>query len=98
MGQQRRLHDSADLPSAVDDEVEMRDITARPAITGAFETMLDSGQETIRIIGPAPGGAQFIEVVVDEWPLRQSMYRFSRNLLFFSLAIAILTAALVYLA
>jgi len=50
------------------------------------------------VIGPAPGGAQFIEVVIDEAPLRQAMYGFSRNLLLISLAIAVLTAALIYLA
>jgi signal transduction histidine kinase len=60
--------------------------------------MLETGNQSIRIIGPAPGGGQFIEVVVDEIPLRKAMYRFSRNLLLVSLAIAILTAALVYFA
>ena len=50
------------------------------------------------MVGPAPGGAQFIEVVVDEKPLRQAMYRFSRNLLLVSLGIAMLAAGLVYLA
>ena len=35
--------------------------------------------------GPASGGGQFIEVVIDEAPLRQAMYRFSRNLLLVSL-------------
>jgi signal transduction histidine kinase len=98
MGQQRRLLASADLPSAVDHDVDMRTITAWSAILGAFETMMESGNETIRVIGPAPGGAQFIEVVIDERPLRQAMYRFSGNLLLFSLIIAVLTAALVYLA
>src|SRR5258708_9890538 len=35
---------------------------------------------------------------MDEQPLRQAMYRFSRNTLLVSLGIAMLTAALVYLA
>ena len=43
--------------------------------------MLESGNQTIRMVGPAPGGAQFIEIVTDEQPLRQQMYRFSRNVL-----------------
>ncbi len=98
MGQQRRLLASAELPSAVDHDVDLRTMTAWSAIVGAFETMLEGGNETIRVIGPANGGAQFIEVVVDELPLRQAMYRFSRNLLLVSLMIAMLTAALVYLA
>ncbi|HAR15232.1 MAG TPA: histidine kinase, partial [Bradyrhizobium sp.] len=54
--------------------------------------------QTIRVVGPAPGQAQFIEVVIDEKPLRQAMYRFSRNVLVVALLIAGLTAGLVYLA
>lgn len=97
-GQQRRLLASADLPPMVDHTVDLRTETPWAAIIGSLRIMLDSGNQTIRVIGAAPGGAQFIEVVVDELPLRQSMYRFSSNLLLVSLAIAILTAALVYLA
>ena len=98
MGQQRRLLASAGLPSAIDHDVDMRSMTIWSAIVDSFEIMLESGNQSIRVIGPAPGGAQFIEVVIDEKPLRQAMYRFSRNLLLVSLVIAILTAALVYLA
>src|SRR3984893_7221669 len=98
MGQQRRLLASAGLPPAIDHDVDMRTMTVWSAIVDAFEIMLESGNEVIRVIGPAPGGAQFIEVVIDEKPLRQAMYRFSSNLLLVSLIIAILTAALVYLA
>jgi signal transduction histidine kinase len=99
MGQQRRLLASASLPSAIDHDVDMRDLTVWSSIVDSFEMMLETGNQAIRVIGPAPsGGGQFIEVVIDEAPLRQAMYVFSRNLLLVSLAIAILTAALVYLA
>jgi signal transduction histidine kinase len=98
LGQQRRLLASAGLPQAIDHDVDMRSLTAWTSIVTSFEMMFETGNQAIRIIGPPPGGGQFIEVVVDEAPLRQSMYRFSRNLLLVSLAIAILTAALVYLA
>ena len=98
MGQQRRLLASASLPPAIDHDVDMRSLTVWSAIVDSFEIMLESGDQAIRVIGPAPGSAQFIEVVIDEAPLRQAMYRFSRNLLVISLIIAILTAALVYLA
>ena len=47
--------------------------------------MLETGNQAIRVVGPAPGQAQFIEVVIDELPLRQAMYRFSRNVLIVSL-------------
>jgi signal transduction histidine kinase len=98
MGQQRRLLASTGLPSQIDHDVDMRSMTVWSAIVDSFEIMLESGNQAIRVIGPAPGAAQFIEVVIDEAPLRQAMYRFSRNLVLLSLVISILTAALVYLA
>src|SRR5436190_1366561 len=98
MGQQRRLLASAGLPPAIDHDIDMREMTVWSAIVDSFDTMLESGNETIRVIGPAAGSAEFIEVVIDELPLRQAMYRFSSNLLLVSLGIAVLTAALVYLA
>jgi signal transduction histidine kinase len=98
MGQHRRLLASAGLPPKIDHDVDMRTMTVWSAIVDSFEIMLESGDQTIRVIGPTPGGGQFIEVVIDELPLRQAMYRFSRNVVLLSLGIAILTAALVYLA
>jgi signal transduction histidine kinase len=98
LGQQRRLLASAGLPQAIDHDVDMRSLTAWSSIMDSFEMLLETGNQAIRVIGPPPGGGQYIEVVIDEAPLRQSMYVFSRNLLLVSLAIAILTAGLVYLA
>jgi signal transduction histidine kinase len=99
MGQQRRLLAIADMPATIDEDVDLREMTPWSAITGAFGTMLDTGNQVIRIIGPAPNNrGQFLEVVVDEKPLRQAMVRFSRNLVAVSLAIAVLTAMLVYAA
>src|SRR5580700_5006599 len=98
MGQQRRLLASAGLPEAIDHDVDMRSLTVWSAIVDSFEIMLESGNEAIRVIGPTPGGGQFIEVVIDEAPLRLAMYRFSRNVLLVALVIAIVTAAMVYLA
>ena len=98
MGQQRRLLASADLPQQIDHDVDMRNQTVWRAIYDAFEIMLESGNQSIRVVGPAPGGAQFIEVVIDEQPLRQAMYRFSRNVLVVSLLIAGIVSLLVYLA
>src|ERR1700675_3280304 len=98
MGQQRRLLASTGLPPQIDHDVDMRSMTVWSAIVDSFEIMLENGNQAIRVIGPAPGGAQFIEVVIDEQPLRRAMYRFSRNLLLVSLGIAMLTAGLVYLA
>src|SRR6201992_3087866 len=78
-GQQRRLLASADLPAAIDHDVDMRSMTVWSAIYDAFELMMEHGNQAMRVVGPAPGGAQFIEVVIDEQPLRQAMSRVLRN-------------------
>jgi signal transduction histidine kinase len=97
-GQQRRLLASADMPASVEREVDMRSMMMGNAIYQAFEMMLTKAEGSVRIIGPTSTGGEYIDVVVDEKPLRKAMYRFSINLVLFSLAISILTAALVYLA
>ena len=98
MGQQRRLLASTDLPKKIDHDIDTRNITVWAAIHDAFETMLETDNHAIRLVGKAPGAAQFIEVVIDEEPLRKAMYRFSRNVLVVSLLIAGIVSALVYLA
>ena len=52
----------------------------------------------MRVVGPAPMGGDFLEIVMDEAPLRQAMLRFSFNILLLSLVISGITAMLVYLA
>src|ERR1700692_2403316 len=61
LGQQRRLLASAELPASIDHDIDMREMTPWSAIVDSFETMLESGNQAIRVVGPAPGGAQFIE-------------------------------------
>lgn len=97
-GQQRRLLAAADMPAKIDHDVDMRDVSAWSAIVEAFQVMLDSGDEVMRVIGPEPGSEQYIEVVVDEKPLRAAMFRFSRNVLLLSLVMTSITAALIYYA
>lgn len=97
-GQQRRLLAAADMPKKIDHDVDMREIGVGSAIFDAFRVMLDSGDEVMRILGPAPGSGQFIEVVADEKPLRAAMFRFSRNVLLLSLVMTSITAGLIYYA
>src|SRR5262249_13385504 len=52
----------------------------------------------MRVVGPGPEGAEYIEIVLDEPPLRKAMLQFSERILFLSLIISVITAALVYLA
>ena len=98
MGQQRRLLAVSDMPAAVDHEIDMRNLSWYRAIINAFDTLLSTDNEVMRVVGPAPMGGEFVEIVVDEAPLRKAMLRFSVNILLLSLLISGITAALVFLA
>jgi len=50
------------------------------------------------VVGPAPRGGEFLEIILDEQPLREAMLRFSINILLLSLIISGITATLVYIA
>ncbi len=100
MGNQRRLLASAELPSSVTDDVDMRNVTWWRSIKEAFEVLLFCrSSDVMRVIGPAPmAKGQFIEIVFDEAPLYNAMLSFSVNILVVSLAISAFTAMLVFLA
>jgi signal transduction histidine kinase len=67
------------------------------AIMEAFETLfVAKDDDLIRAMGPAPMGGQFIEIVIQEGPLREAMWRFSRNVLLLSIVISAAGAGLVY--
>ena len=51
----------------------------------------------MRVVGPAPMGGDYIEIVMDEPPLRKALLGYSFDLLLISLLISGITATLVYL-
>ena len=97
-GDQRRLLASHDMPDTVKHEVDIRIAPAWQAIVDAFAVLLSPSPGVLRVVGPAPAGGQFIDVILDEAPLRAAMLRFSVNILLLSLVISAITATLVYLA
>jgi signal transduction histidine kinase len=98
--QQRRLLVASKFsPDVVDQEVDVRDIQPMQAIIDAFKTLFVSRSgDLVRAVGPAPRGGEFVEIVVEDGPLRHAMLEYSRNILLLSLVISIITAALVYVA
>src|SRR2546429_8328680 len=85
MGQRRRLLASADMPLAIDQDIDMRDMHWHRAIIDSFDTLLSTENDVMRVVGPAPMGGEFIEIVLDETPLRQAMLNYSVNILVLSL-------------
>jgi signal transduction histidine kinase len=98
MGTQRRLLAVSDMPTDVHHDIDMREVTWWSAIIDAFETLLARDIDVMRVVGAAPKGGEFLEIVMDEAPLRDAMVRFSVNILLLSLVISGITAMLVYLA
>jgi signal transduction histidine kinase len=98
MGDQRRLLALAEPPPPFDEDVDMRDVSWWRAIIQAFDTLIETDNEVMRVVGPAPMQGEYMEIVIHEAPLRYAMYRFSATILLLSLLISCITAALVYLA
>jgi signal transduction histidine kinase len=96
-GDSRRLLAFSHVPPEIDHEVDVRDVSTFRSIVDAFETLIGgSRHDTLRVVGPAPSGGEFVEIVIDEQPLREAMIRFSINILIVSLAIAAVTGVFVY--
>ena len=97
MGTSRRLLAVGDAPPPVTHDFDMREVYTFDSIVDAFMTMLDTKNDVMRVVGPAPMGGDFIELVMDEPPLRKAMLRYSVNLLLLSLLVIGIAAAFVYL-
>jgi signal transduction histidine kinase len=98
MGTQRRLLAVSEMPPMIHHDIDMRNVPWHRAILDAFDTLLSNDKDVMRVVGPAPMGGDFLEIVLDEAPLRQAMLRFSFNIMLLSLVISGITAMLVYLA
>jgi hypothetical protein len=100
MGDQRRLLAASDVPSHIEQDIDMRNVPWWHAVTDAFDTLLFCMPgDVLRLVGPAPmAEGQFIEIILDEAPLRKAMLTFSVNILLLSLVISGITAMLVYFA
>ena len=99
MGDQRRLLAASEVPSKIAHDIDMRNVSWWRAMIGAFDVLLfDQPDDVIRVVGPAPMGGDFLEIVLDEAPLRKAMLTFSVNILLLSLVISGITAMLVFFA
>jgi signal transduction histidine kinase len=97
-GSQRRLLAVSEMPPTIHHDIDMRYVPWYRAIIDAFDTLWSNDNDVMRVVGPAPRGGEFLEIILDEQPLREAMLRFSINILLLSLIISGITATLVYIA
>jgi signal transduction histidine kinase len=99
MGDTHYMLQPSDVPlPPISDVFDMRHVETFTAVVDAFRTMLSDKRGVMRVVGPAPMGGEYLDLVIDEQPLRSAMLRYSADLLLMSLLISGFTAALVYLA
>jgi len=100
MGNQRRLLAASSMPTEeLAQDIDMREVSWWRSIIDAFDTLLTSKpDDMIRVVGAAPMGGDFLEIILNEAPLYKAMWTFSVNILLLSLAISAITAMLVFFA
>ena len=94
----RQLILEEDMPAEVDASYDLRSASWPTLIADALMVYAEADDRVIRVVGkPSFGDEQFIEVVMEEAPLRAAMIRYGLDILGLSILISIITAALVYL-
>jgi len=98
MGDTHYMLQPSDVPlPPITDVFDMRNVGTFAPVVGAFKTMLSNKKDVMRVVGPAPMGGEYIDLVMDEDQLRVAMLSYSVDILLVSLLISGITAALVYL-
>jgi signal transduction histidine kinase len=94
----RRLILEEDMPAEIDASYDLRDATWLALIADALVVYGEPADRVIRVVGkPNFATGEFIEVVMEEAPLKAAMIRYGLDILGLSILISIITAALVYL-
>jgi len=97
-GARRLLSLDSMPPPEVSRSIDLRSLDWLSAINQAVTVLVSPATMPIRVVGEAVGGADFVEIVIDEAPLRHAMLKFSANLLLVSLLITALAALALYVA
>jgi signal transduction histidine kinase len=76
-----RLLAVAQMPPVVNDSYDLRDPSMIEGVEGAFRALFAEPGSVLKVIGPAPMDDAFLEITLDETPLTEAMWRFTRNFL-----------------
>jgi signal transduction histidine kinase len=94
----RQLILEADMPAEIDAHYDLRGASWLTLITDALMVFVAPDQRVIRVVGqPGLNAGEFIEVVMEEAPLKAAMIGYGLDILGLSILISMITAALVYL-
>jgi len=94
--QSRRLLALSDMPPMVELEIDLRNPMLGADILNAVNLLTRGENRTLRVVGAAPGGGEFVEIVINEAPLRAALIAYSLSMLKVSLLIAVIAALIVF--
>jgi signal transduction histidine kinase len=88
----RRLLAVAEMPAVVSDSYDLRDPSTIEGIRAAFRTLFAPDGSILQVIGPAPMQGAFLEITLNETPIKEAIWRFSRTFLTISLTVSAIVA------
>ena len=98
-GDSRNLILQSEMPTAIAGHYDLRQSGWAELIWDALNVFIAPSGQYIRVVGqPGFGAGQFVEIVVEQTPLKTAMINFGLSILGLSIIISVITAALVYLA
>jgi signal transduction histidine kinase len=94
----RQLIIEMDMPAEIDAHYDLRGASWLTLIADALKVFIAPNNRVIRVVGqPGFEADEFIEVVMEEAPLKVATVRYGLDILGLSILISMITAALVYL-
>ena len=86
------------VPPEIDATFDLRQETVYILIRDAFTTLVQTENRVLRVMGPARIDPRIIvDITLDEAPMRDEMYDYSRRILILSIVLSLMTAAMVFL-
>lgn len=93
----RRLYLAETMPPMPDVQVDLRTIWWPELLWKSFDCMLAGGPRILRVQSfPRLGGGDYIDILIDELPIRDELIAFTGRLFALSLMIAFITSGLVF--
>jgi signal transduction histidine kinase len=95
--EQRELFLVTRMPPAIDATIDLRGNSLFGEIAQAFDSLVHGGNRVLHVIAPTRiKGAETIEVIVGEKPIRAALVAYARRVFLFALLLSAVTALLVF--
>ncbi len=95
--EQRELFLVTQMPPTIDATIDLRDDSLFDEIAQAFSSLVHGGNRVLHVIAPTRiKGAETVEVIVGEKPIRGALVAFAKRVFLFALLLSAVTALLVF--